>query len=235
MKPLLKPELMEKLKIRPVKGILLHGPPGNGKTLLAKTAATEFSSNFFVVSGAELSNGQPSQAAARIKDLFNVARDNVPSIVFIDEIDQIAPDRSNPLAEMFIPVTNQLLTELDGIRELKGVMVLAATNRPKSINKALLRANRLKKHIEIPYPNEESRKKILEVCLCGVMLSPEVSIDDIANRCSGYSGANIQDLVNEAKKSVVRRRMNGSGGDESIGMADFESAFESRNSTKLKH
>lgn len=232
--PLKEPEMMEKLKIRPVKGILLYGPPGNGKTLLAKAVATEFSTNFFVISGAELSKDNPAQAASRIRDLFNVARDNVPSIIFLDELDQIAPNRSNPAAEIFIPVTNQLLSELDGIRELKGVMVLGATNRPESVDPALLRANRLERHIEIPYPNVQARKKILEVYLAGIDVSPDVSLDSIAEKCDGFSGADIQELVNEAKKSVLRRKIKGDKGGESINPGDFESALKIIKETLLK-
>lgn len=223
--PLKERELMEKLKVRPVKGVLLYGPPGNGKTLLAKAVATEFNTNFFVISGAELSRGQPTQGAARIKELFNVARDNVPSIVFIDELDQIAPNRSSIGSEIFIPVTNQLLGELDGIRELKGVMVLAATNRPESVDPALLRANRLEKHIEIPYPNQAACRKILDVCISSVAISEDISLDEIAKLSDGFSGADIQELVNEAKKSVLKRKIHGDKTAESITQADFLEAF----------
>ncbi|MDA4135320.1 MAG: AAA family ATPase, partial [Thaumarchaeota archaeon] len=137
--PIQRPELFEELKMRPVKGVLLHGPPGCGKTLLAKALATEISANFFVVSGGEIAREGASNAATQIKDLFNLAKDNSPAIVFIDEVDQIAPDRSNPMGALYAPVTTQLLTELDGVKELKGVWVLAATNRPEVLDPALLR------------------------------------------------------------------------------------------------
>jgi transitional endoplasmic reticulum ATPase len=226
--PLKEPELMEKLKVRPVKGVLLYGPPGNGKTLLAKAAATEFSANFFVISGADLSRGNPAHAAARIKELFNIARDNVPSIIFIDELDQIAPNRSSIASEIFVPVTNQLLDELDGIRELKGVMVLASTNRPDSVDPALLRANRLEKHIEIPFPDEAARLKIMEVCLKGVAVSDGVSLDKYAKATDGFSGADIQEFVNEAKKSVLRRKIKGDQAAEAITESDFEEGLKAK-------
>ena len=226
--PLKEPELMEKLKVRPVKGVLLYGPPGNGKTLLAKAAATEFSANFFVISGADLSRGNPAHAAARIKELFNIARDNVPSIIFIDELDQIAPNRSSIASEIFVPVTNQLLDELDGIRELKGVMVLASTNRPDSVDPALLRANRLEKHIEIPFPDEAARLKIMEVCLKGVAVSDGVSLDKYAKATDGFSGADIQEFVNEAKKSVLRRKIKGDQAAEAIKGSDFEEGLKAK-------
>lgn len=226
--PLKEQELMEKLKVRPVKGVLLYGPPGNGKTLLAKAAATEFSANFFVISGADLSRGNPAHAAARIKELFNVARDNVPSIIFIDELDQIAPNRSSMASEIFVPVTNQLLDELDGIRELKGVMVLASTNRPDSVDPALLRANRLEKHIEIPFPDKAARLKIMEVCLKGVAVSEGVSLDKYAKATDGFSGADIQEFVNEAKKSVLRRKIKGDQTAEAITESDFDDALKAK-------
>lgn len=225
--PLTKPDLMEKLKIRPVKGVLLYGPPGNGKTLLAKAIANEIFANFFVVSGADLARGSPGESAAKIKEVFNVAKENAPAIIFIDEIDQVAPDRSNPIGVAYIPVTTQLLSELDGVRELRGVMVLAATNRPNQIDAALLRANRLEKHIEVPFPPEQARKQILELCLKGVEIDVNVSMEKLAHSTEGFSGADLQEFVNEAKKVVLRRSLKG---DQmtAISQTDFAEALDSK-------
>ncbi len=222
--PLKHPDLMEKLKVKPVKGVLLYGPPGNGKTLLAKAVATEIEANFFVVSGADLAKGNAGDAASRIKELFNMAKDNTPAVIFIDEVDQIAPDRSNPMGAMFVPVTTQLLAELDGVKSLQGVMVLAATNRPSEIDPALLRSNRLEKHIEVPNPNVESRRSILGVCLRGVGVADGVSVDELSQLTADFSGAKLQEFVNEAKKAVLRRAIKGEL-DSSIRMEDFANAL----------
>jgi SpoVK/Ycf46/Vps4 family AAA+-type ATPase len=229
--PLSKTDLVEKLSIQPVKGILLYGPPGNGKTLLAKAVANEVSANFFTICGADLAKTGPSQAAATIKDLFNLARDNPPAIIFLDEIDQLAPDRSNPLGADFIPVTTQLLGELDGVKDLKGVMVLAATNRPQGVDPALLRANRLEKHLLVPVPDEQARVKIFETCLKGVN-SKDISTEELAKMSEGFSGADINELVNSAKKVVVSASMNGSNRDWII-MDDFRVALEKKKQESL--
>ena len=231
--PITRPDLMEKLRIKPVKGVLLYGPPGNGKTMLAKAIATEISANFFTISGADLAKGDAASAAATIKDLFNVAKDNSPAIIFIDEIDQVAPNRSRSGAAAFTAVTTQLLSELDGIKELKGVFVLAATNKPEDLDPALLRANRLEKHIEIPYPNAEARKAIFEVYLKDLNVK-DVDVDKLVQLTEGFSGADIQELVNEAKKVVLRRMMAKKDESEAITMEDFMVALKNKTSGKIK-
>src|SRR5207245_8420413 len=138
-----------------------------------------------------------------------MANDNTPAVIFIDEIDQIAPDRSNPMGAMFIPVTTQLLAELDGVRSLKDVLVLAATNRQNEIDPALLRSNRLEKHIEVPDPDVKSRRAILDVCLRGVGVADGVSVDELAQLTASFSGAKLQEFVNESKKAVLRRAIKG--------------------------
>ncbi len=218
--------------MRPVKGVLLHGPPGCGKTLLAKALATEISANFFVVSGGEIARKGAANAATQIKDLFNLAKDNSPAIVFIDEIDQIAPDRSNPMGALYTPVTTQLLTELDGVKELKGVWVLAATNRPEVLDPALLRANRLEKHIEIPLPDEKARMAILGVCLKDVKVGEGVSVEDIAKKTGGFNGADLQELVNEAKKRVLRRVVSGDASPHVVGKQDFDDALQEKTKSR---
>ena len=231
--PLTKPELMQKLKIRPVKGVLLYGPPGNGKTLLAKAVATEVSANFFVASGAELAKAGAGEAAGKIKDLFNVAKDNTPAIIFIDEIDQIAPSRDNPMGVAFIPVTTQLLSELDGVKELQGVMLLAATNKPELIDAALLRANRLEKHVAIPNPDAKGREAILGVCLRGTELAQDESNSELARQTEGYSGADIQELVNEAKKAELRQALQG-GSRTTLTKEDFAQALQSKARSSIR-
>ncbi len=223
--PIKRPDLMERLRVRAVKGVLMYGPPGCGKTLLAKAIANEVKANFFPVSGAELSRGNMGEAASKINDIFRRARDNSPAIVFIDEIDMIAPARSNVGSPEFVPVTTQLLTELDGIRELKGVMVLAATNRQEAIDPALLRANRIEKHIYVGFPDVRSRAEIIKVYLRDVPVGASVVVDEIARMTEGFSGADIHELVNEAKKSLIRATLKGEVRD-SLEMEDFLEALK---------
>ncbi|MEM2126073.1 MAG: AAA family ATPase, partial [Candidatus Methanosuratincola sp.] len=223
--PIRRPDLMERLRVRAVKGVLLYGPPGCGKTLLAKAIANEVKANFFPVSGAELSRGNINEAAAKINDIFRRARDNAPAIVFIDEIDQIAPARSDAGSSAFVPVTTQLLSELDGIQELKGVMVLAATNRQEAIDSALLRANRIEKHIFVPPPDEKARAEIIKVYLRDAPVGKSVVVDEIAKMTEGFSGADLQELVNEAKKSLIRATLKGEIRD-SLEMEDFLEALQ---------
>ncbi|RWX73031.1 MAG: hypothetical protein Metus_1005 [Candidatus Methanosuratincola subterraneus] len=223
--PIRRPDLMERLRVRAVKGVLLYGPPGCGKTLLAKAIANEVKANFFPVSGAELSRGNTNEAAARINDVFRRARDNAPAIVFIDEIDQIAPSRSDAGSSAFVPVTTQLLSELDGIHDLKGVMVLAATNRHEAIDPALLRANRIEKHIYVGLPDARARAEIIKVHLRDAPVGMSVVVEEIAKMTEGFSGADLQELVNEAKKSLIRATLKGETRD-SLEMEDFLEALQ---------
>ena len=231
--PLRRPDLMEKLKVRPVKGTLLYGPPGNGKTLLAKAIATEIEANFFVISGAELAKGGATEASTKIKELFNLAKENSPAIIFIDEIDQIAPDRSKPDGKIFTPVTTQILSEMDGISELKGVMVLAATNRHEAIDSALLRSGRIEKHIYVPIPDEKGREEILTIFLREANLGKDVIIRDLVYMTEGFSGADLQEFVNDAKKSVIRQTLKGEARDW-IGMDDFREALQRKKKSELR-
>jgi transitional endoplasmic reticulum ATPase len=214
--PLKYGEIYSALQTRPPKGILLFGPPGTGKTLLAKAVANESECNFISVKGPELLSKWVGESEKGVREIFRKARQASPSIIFFDEVDALVPRRGMYMGSSHVTesVVSQILTELDGLEELKNVVVLGATNRPDMIDPALLRPGRLDRVIYVPPPDIESRKKIFEVYLGGAkaILSPEISIDDLVNRTKGYVGADIEALVREAKLAAMREIVAGFAG-----------------------
>lgn len=203
--PLLKPEVFKKLGIRAAKGFLLYGPPGVGKTLLAKAVANESNANFISVKGPEVLSKWVGESEKAVREIFKKAKQVAPTIVFLDEVDSIAPRRGQygdtGVTERIV---NQLLTSLDGIEVLQGVVVLAATNRPDIIDPGLLRAGRFDKMIYIPSPDQLSRKKILEVHTKLMPLTKDVSIEEISQKTEGYVGADLENLCREAGMMAYR-------------------------------
>ncbi|HZX19798.1 MAG TPA: AAA family ATPase, partial [archaeon] len=197
--PLKKPEAFVKMGIKPPRGVLFYGPPGTGKTLLAKAVAAESEANFISIKGPQLISMWVGESEKGIRKIFQRARQVSPVIIFFDEIDAIAPRRGavtdSGVSERMV---NQLLTELDGVEELKGVVFIAATNRPDLIDPALLRPGRIDKIIQIPAPDLESRKHILRIHTKGVPLAKNVSIDWLEEVTEGYSGADLEGLVRES-------------------------------------
>ncbi|MFQ5406283.1 MAG: CDC48 family AAA ATPase [Candidatus Micrarchaeia archaeon] len=203
--PLKKPEEFKKLGIRPIKGILLFGPPGMGKTLLAKAVATESESNFIAVRGPELLSKWIGESEKGVREVFRKARSAAPCIIFFDELDALAPVRgSNDGTHVTERMVNQLLTELDGLNNLKDVVVIAATNRPDMIDPALLRPGRFDKLIQILPPDEKTRLAILKVH-CGRMpLAQGVELAGVAKQTEGFSGADLEALCREAGMHALR-------------------------------
>ena len=203
--PLLKPDVFKKLGIRPSKGFILYGPPGVGKTLLAKAVATESKANFISVKGPEVLSKWVGESEKAIREIFKKAKQVAPSIVFLDEIDSIAPRRGtfgdSGVTERMV---NQLLTSLDGIETLQGVVVIAATNRPDILDSALVRSGRFDKMIYIPAPDKESRVKILEVHTKSMPLAKDVNLEEIGERTEGYVGADLENLCREAGMMAYR-------------------------------
>ena len=203
--PLLKPEVFKKLGIRAAKGFLLYGPPGVGKTLLAKAVANESNANFISVKGPEVLSKWVGESEKAVREIFKKAKQVAPTIVFLDEVDSIAPRRGQygdtGVTERIV---NQLLTSLDGIEVLQGVVVLAATNRPDIIDPGLLRAGRFDKMIYIPAPDVGSRLKILDVHTKQMPLSKDVSLEDLAQKTEGYVGADLENLCREAGMMAYR-------------------------------
>ncbi len=203
--PLLKPDVFKKLGIRPSKGFILYGPPGVGKTLLAKAVATESKANFISVKGPEVLSKWVGESEKAIREIFKKAKQVAPSIVFLDEIDSIAPRRGtfgdSGVTERMV---NQLLTSLDGIETLQGVVVIAATNRPDILDSALVRSGRFDKMIYIPAPDKESRVKILEVHTKNMPLAKDVNLEEIGERTEGYVGADLENLCREAGMMAYR-------------------------------
>ena len=207
--PLKYPDVFERLQTKPPKGILLFGPPGTGKTLLAKAVANESECNFIAVKGPELLSKWVGESEKGVREIFRKARQASPSIIFFDEIDALVPKRGTYQGSSHVTesVVSQILTELDGMEELKNVTILAATNRPDMLDEALLRPGRLERHIYVPAPDEESRKKIFEVYLggdTGSILAGDVDIDSLVKQTDGYVGADIESLVREAKMEAMR-------------------------------
>ena len=205
--PLKKPELFEKMGIRTIKGILLYGPPGTGKTLLAKAVATETEANFISISGAQVLTKYVGESEKTMRELFRKARMAAPCVLFIDEIDAVAPHRSGSgeagtlVAER---VVDTLLTEMDGLRSLKNVVVIAATNRPDIVDPALMRPGRFDRLIEVVPPDEKARLQIFRICTARMPLDKDISLKDLAKITEGYTGADIDNLVREAGMTAIR-------------------------------
>ena len=203
--PLKHPELFEKLGIEAPKGILLYGPPGTGKTLLAKAVATESEANFISVKGPEFISKWVGESERAVRETFRKARQAAPCVIFFDEIDAIAPARgSSGDARVTERVISQLLTEMDGLEELRDVVVIAATNRPDIIDPALLRPGRLDRLIHVPLPDKRARLEILKIHTRRKPLGDDVDLDRLAEITEGYTGADIQAICNEAVMSAIR-------------------------------
>jgi transitional endoplasmic reticulum ATPase len=204
--PLKYPDLYDKIGYSMPKGILLHGPSGTGKTLLAKAVATESEANFISVRGPELLSKWVGESERGIREVFRRARQASPCVIFFDEIDALAPTRGMGGDSMVTErVVSQLLTELDGVQNLQGVVVLAATNRIDIVDTALLRAGRFDKLIQIPLPDKGARKEVLQISMKGVPTAKDVDIDRIVDATEGFSGADMTLLTNTAVSIVLQK------------------------------
>ena len=205
--PLRHPELFERLGIEPPKGVLLYGPPGTGKTLLAKAVANEANAHFIYLSGPEIMSKYYGQSEENLREIFKEAQENAPSIIFIDEIDSIAPKRDEVTGEVERRVVAQLLALMDGLESRGKVVVIGATNRPNALDPALRRPRRFDREIEIGIPDKNARREILEIHTRGVPLADDVNLDKLADMTHGYVGADLAALVKEAAMRALRRIM----------------------------
>ena len=205
--PLRHPELFQRLGVDPPKGVLLHGPPGTGKTLLARAVANESSANFFHIAGPEIMGSAYGESERRLREIFEQAAQAAPSIIFIDEIDSIAPKRGQVTGEAEKRLVAQLLTLLDGMEPRQNTVVIAATNRPEAIDEALRRPGRFDREIVVGVPDQPGRREVLGIHTRGMPLAQDVNLDDLARRTYGFVGADIAALCREAALEAVRRIM----------------------------
>jgi len=203
--PLRHPELFQKLGIEPPKGVLLYGPPGTGKTLIAKAVASESGAHFISIAGPEVISKYYGESEQRLREVFEEARENAPSIIFIDELDSIAPRREEVTGEVERRVVAQLLTMMDGLEERGQVVVIGATNRVDAIDAALRRPGRFDREIEIGVPGEPDRIDILKIHCRGMPLSEDVSLEVLAQQTHGFVGADLAALAREAAIRALRR------------------------------
>jgi len=212
--PLRYPHLFKKAGIRPVNGILMYGPPGCGKTLLAKAVATETEINFITVKGPEVFSKWVGESERAVRELFHKARTAAPSILYFDEMDAIAANRGGGMGASnggnnVMQIVNQILVEMDGIEDRKGVVVIASTNRPDILDPALLRPGRFDRLVYVPAPDTGARLKILEVHTKDMPLNPELrsKITEYAKRTEGYSGADLENVCREAGMQAIREKL----------------------------
>jgi len=206
--PLKNPESFTRLGIRPPRGILLYGPPGTGKTLMAKAVANESKANFLSIKGPEVFSKWVGESEKAVRELFKKAKQAAPSIVFLDELDAIAPHRGmREGSHVTETVVNQLLTSMDGLESMEGVVVIGATNRPDMIDPALMRAGRFDKLILIEVPDEKAREEIFKVHLKRTPLNKDVNLKELAQLTEGYVGADIETICREAVLSALRESM----------------------------
>ena len=235
--PLKHPELFKRLGIEAPKGVLLHGPPGTGKTMLAKAVAGETSSNFISIGGPEIMSKFYGESEGKLREIFKDAEENSPSIIFIDEIDSIAPKRDNVQGEEERRIVAQLLSLMDGLNSRGKVVVIGATNRPNSIDEALRRPGRFDREIEIGVPDVHGRLEILQIHTRGMPLTKEVDLKHLAEKTHGYVGADLAALCREAAMAALRRVLPDVDVDDetipsevlnkiSVGMEDFTNAMK---------
>jgi len=226
--PLLRPDLYRAAGIKPSKGILLYGPSGTGKTLLAKAVANEANANFISVKGPELISKWVGESEKHIRDIFKKANQVSPSIIFFDEFDSISKSRGSGLGnDSSEKVVNQLLTELDGVEELENVVVIAATNRKDLIDPALLRPGRIEAHVELTNPDDKTIEEIFKVHTREMPLEKSISLKDLARKTSGWNGAEIESTCRRAGLNAIKRNYSEDEGTKiKITKQDFEEAME---------
>jgi transitional endoplasmic reticulum ATPase len=203
--PLRHPELFQRLGIEPPKGVLLHGPPGCGKTLLARAVANESEANFFSINGPEIMSKFYGESEARLREIFQQAQQNAPSIIFIDELDAIAPKREEVTGEVERRVVAQLLALMDGLSGRGNVIVIGATNRPGALDPALRRPGRFDREIEIGVPDKQGRYEIVQIHTRGMPLATDVDLKKLADMTHGYTGADVSSLGRETAMKSLRR------------------------------
>ncbi|MGA9140191.1 MAG: proteasome-activating nucleotidase [Methanocella sp.] len=221
--PLTQPELFASVGIEPPKGVLLYGPPGTGKTLLAKAVANKANATFIRMSGSELVHKFIGEGAQLVRDLFQMARDKAPSIIFIDELDAVGSRRTHDGTTGSAEVNRtmmQLLSELDGFTDRGNVRIMAATNRIDMLDPAILRPGRFDRIIEVPVPDEKGREAIFKIHTRKMTMETDVDMADIISETEGTSGADIKSIVTEAGMFAIRRRS------KSVSKEDFEKAIE---------
>ncbi|MEO6249025.1 MAG: CDC48 family AAA ATPase [Sphingomicrobium sp.] len=235
--PLRHPELFQRLGVDPPKGVLLHGPPGTGKTRLARAVANESEARFFIINGPEIMGSAYGESEKRLREVFEEAAKSAPSIIFIDEIDSIAPKRGQVSGEAEKRLVAQLLTLMDGIEPRQNLVVIAATNRPEAIDEALRRPGRFDREIVVGVPDEPGRREILGIHTRGMPLAEGIDLDALARRTFGFVGADLAALVREAALEAVRRILPRINFEESsispeildslsVDSADFENALK---------
>ncbi|MBT7102574.1 CDC48 family AAA ATPase [archaeon] len=205
--PLKRPEIFSRLGIEPPKGVLLHGPPGTGKTLLAKAVANESEAHFILLNGPEIMSKFYGESEKKIREIFDEAEKNAPSIIFIDEIDSLAPKREDAGGEVERRVVSQLLTMMDGLQARGKVVVIGATNRPNSIDPALRRPGRFDREVEISVPDKTGRLQILKIHTRNMPLTKSVKLEELARKTHGFVGADINSLGKEAAMIVLRKNL----------------------------
>ncbi len=222
--PIKTPELFTRLGIRPPKGILLYGPPGCGKTLLARAVATESESNFISIKGPEVFSKWVGESEKAIREVFRKARMAAPAVIFLDEIDSLTPRRGMGMSDSGVSerVISQLLTEMDGITSLQDIVVVAATNRPDMVDSAVLRPGRFDRLIYVPEPDDKSRLQIFKIYTKGMPIAKDVDLNQLSAVTKYYSGADIESLCREAAMHALRRDVNS----QEVAMKDFQDAMK---------
>ncbi len=236
--PLKHPEVFDRLGIDPPKGVLLHGPPGTGKTLLAKAVANETEANFVLLNGPEIMSKFYGESEKKIRDIFDEAKKNAPTIIFIDELDAIAPKREEVQGEVERRIVSQLLTMMDGLNSRGRVIVIGATNRPNSIDPALRRPGRFDRELEISVPDKKGRLNILKIHTRNMPLKKDIKLEELAGKTHGFVGADLSSLAKEAAMCVLRKLLPDFKIDEAeafpkelldkiiIGQEDFDEALK---------
>jgi ribosome biogenesis ATPase len=206
VEPILNPHRFKQIGLSAPAGVLLYGPPGCGKTLVARAVANESKANFISIKGPELLNKYVGESEKAVRSLFKRANSSAPCVIFFDELDSLCPKRGSENNSSSERVVNQLLTEMDGLEDRDGVYVIAATNRPDIIDPAMLRPGRLDKLLYVPLPSKEDRLEILKTACRKVPISSDVNLQEIAfdAACQGYSGADLAALVREAQLNTLR-------------------------------
>ncbi|MFB6269741.1 MAG: proteasome-activating nucleotidase [Halobacterium sp.] len=221
--PLVNPEKFEKVGVEPPSGVLLHGPPGTGKTMLAKAVANQTDATFIKMAGSELVRKFIGEGSRLVRDLFELADQKEPAIIFIDEIDAVAAKRTDSKTSGDAEVQRtmmQLLSEMDGFDERGDVRIIAATNRFDMLDSAILRPGRFDRLIEVPNPNEEARERILEIHAADINVADDVEFADLASKTEGFSGAQLASLATEAGMFAIRDDR------EVVRREDFDAAYE---------